>query len=117
MVRRKWNPEFLYVTIISVVGILTILALSLNQAGLLDSAVVYGRQSLNESEYQNKCTDTDPSNLFDVKGEVRYLSNKYNDICMGGRLYQVFCDSSLRVRLSGGYDCANGCNDGACIAG
>lgn len=115
MARKIDRNNLLYVTILSVLGILSILALSLNQAGLLDPAVVYGREPLDEG-YFYECTDSDPSNLFEVKGEVKFLDKKYEDICIGGKLHQVFCDSSLRVRLSGAYECPNGCSEGVCTS-
>jgi len=114
MFKIKNNPV-LYVTLLSVVGILAIFVLSLNQFGLLDPAVVVGRELLDEGEYQSACVDSDPTNLFEVKGEVEYFKYKYNDLCIGEKLHQVFCDSSLVVRLGGAYECPNGCLDGVCL--
>lgn len=114
MFKIKNNPV-LYITLLSMVGILAILALSLNKTGFLDPAVVVGREPLEEGEYYDQCTDNDPTNLFEVKGEVKYLNKKYNDLCIGEKLHQVFCDSSLRVRLGGAYECPNGCEEGVCI--
>jgi len=115
MAGKTKNNNLIYVTILSALGILSILALSLNQSGILDPAVVYGREPLPEGEYQDACTDTDPQNKFEVKGMVKYGRNQYEDVCIGDKLHQVFCDSSLRVRLSGAYDCRNGCSDGVCL--
>jgi len=116
MAQKTKSNNLLYVTILSALGILSILALSLNQVGLLDPAVVYGRELVENGEPQDACADSDPLNKFDVKGEVKFWRYQYSDICIGDKLHQVFCDSSQDVRLSGGYVCPNGCSDGVCLS-
>ena len=104
-----------YAIILTLVAILAVLVLVLNETDVLSGAVVLHRRPLLESEYQDGCVDTDPSNYFDIQGFVKHKAYIYNDYCSNGRVFQVYCASSKVVRMTKGYKCPNGCQNGACI--
>jgi len=112
--KRRLNQY--HFTIFTLLAILAILTLGLNQASYLGGAVVLDRELLPENQYQIGCVDNDPSNYYDVKGFVKHKDYLYRDYCSDGRLFQVYCASSKVVRMTRGYDCPNGCENGACLS-
>jgi hypothetical protein len=106
------NSQLMYLTGVAVVAVVAILVLNLNGSNI-NTAVTYDRQVIDD--YQTSCTDSDSFNDFFVSGSVKFQKYQYNDFCKGDKLFQVQCASSNRFELIHGYDCPNGCLNGACV--
>lgn len=70
-------------------------------------------------EIKKSCTDSDGGKDYYTKGFVSVFvghpSDGYHyDACYGDRLAEYFCNEDGTLG-STGYDCPNGCSDGACI--
>lgn len=107
----KSNQYLPYLFIIGVVGIVAIVGLFLLK-GSIDSALVY---KIAVEEYQYPCQDDDPANNYDQVGIVTHGRVQYVDHCVDNILYQYTCATSNTVRLTNGYECPNGCLEGACL--
>ena len=106
------NSHLVYFTLLGVVAVVAIMVVSMAEQNL-GSAVVYDRVMIDDLQYD--CMDTDTSNDFFVRGTVKHENYQYNDFCSDDKLFQIQCASSQSVELIHGYDCPNGCRDGACV--
>lgn len=107
----------LYITLLGLAGIVAILGFSLNNSTSLDAAAAIWDREISADGYHSECTEVqDQLHEFSVKGIVDYKKYRYYDFCSGDRLFQVSCASSVRVGLLHGYDCPNGCENGACLS-
>lgn len=111
MKENRTNQYFPYLFILGVVGIVAIVGLLISEG--LSGALIY-KIVLQENQFP--CTDDEPTNDFDKIGTVTHGRVQYVDHCVNNRLYQYACATSNTVRLTGGYECPNGCLDGACLA-
>jgi len=108
------NKNLFYVTMLSLLGILAIFSLSLVNSSNLQGAIVWNREL--SDVFHTECTEVDdPLKEFGVKGSVDFERYRYHDVCYGSKLFQVHCSSSVRVAMLHGYQCPNGCSDGACV--
>ena len=108
---NKTGPYFPYLFILGVVGIVAIVGLLITEG--LSGALIY---KIAINEYQTPCTDDDPDNNYNQFGLVTHGRIQFADHCVDNRVYQYVCASSNTVRLTTGYECVNGCLDGACLA-
>ena len=100
-----------YVVMVSIVALVAVVVLVMNNSVGLEGANVYREQV---EELQPSCLDNDPSNEYDVKGTVHMGTYKNYDYCRGDRLVQAYCSSSINVAWVE-YECPNGCLNGFCL--
>ncbi|MBS3140287.1 hypothetical protein J4479_04760 [Candidatus Woesearchaeota archaeon] len=111
MVSRQFFP---YLVLVSVVAIVAIAVLVLNNSSSLEGANVADAYREQVKELQPSCLDNDPRNEYDVKGTVHMGTYKNYDYCRGNRLVQAHCESSNSVGWVE-YECPGGCSNGFCL--
>ena len=111
------DKSLFYITVITLVGIVSILGLSFHGSGNLDAAAVAWDREISTDGYHSECTIVqDPLHNFDERGIVDYENYRYYDFCNNDKLFQVTCSSSVKVGLLHGYQCPHGCEEGACVS-
>ena len=108
----KTQP-IVHLGVLVMISLLGLTALFFNESNSVGGAVIYDRVIV--EEYQSECSDNDPLENYDVKGSVLYRDYRYNDFCSNNKLFQVYCDSSVRVGVTHGYQCLHGSFEGVCL--
>ena len=114
MGKNNLNDQVPYLVIVAVVAVVAIVTLVLNGDASLDGADVF-EITAPENERTSSCVDSDPLNDFFVKGNTQFGLIKNFDHCEGNNLFQYYCGTSADVRITGAYNCPNGCGNGACL--
>ena len=114
--KEESNQQIPYMVVIGIVAVVAIVSLVLYGKGGIEGAVPIGERIVGGS--QEYCTDLEPNNDYYVAGAVKFGATEYIDHCRANdRLYQYYCDPGNRPQLTRGYECPNGCRDGACLSG
>ena len=88
------------------VAIVAIVSLVLSEGGL---------EGAQTADFEVECVDTDSLNDRYVAGTSSLGTLEYHDYCRNGVVYQFHCGTSQQVRTMRGFECANGCLNGACL--
>jgi len=110
--RKSRNDYTPYLFIAGIVAIVAIVALVLNSSTSLEGAPVY---EVKTDNYQEVCTDNDPTNDYYKLGKTSFGRIEYLDYCLGESVVQHYCASSQAVKTTAPYECLNGCHNGYCL--